>query len=902
MTATAFVPLLPPAPGNAAPVGSSSHSPIGSKTYRTQTSPPETGLPGSDEASVKDGSVSVLGGFEAVLARLQSADTDAAAGKANGEAAPLGGNVVSIAPLRGIEDVPPQILFPGNGITLEVLDGKAVDATPLTQTAGAAVGTSETGEQPLFAVDERGQLLVSAQLLAAVLARLDGDGQAAKQALSKPSDEGQVPGLASASTGESTAIPIAVPPETLTEIPIVVSGDVPTAIPATASIGESVAIPITIPPDAQTEIPIVVSGDAPTAIPATASTGKSVAIPVTVSSETLTEIPITVSGDVSVGIPSTIPITITTPTEQPVEIPITVSGDVSVGIPSTIPITITTPTEQPVEIPITVSGDVSDAISSTVPVTILTNQPVEIPVAVSPETTAHVSSENASALGEGEYVAVALPGALLAATSENTSADGKKPMTASAEQSAAQKPTRAPAMALPAEPSARMSGQPATGDKPNALETEIRQNPTVRDGSAAAVRQLTAESDATESRVPDKTSATATRREAASTDTTPALPKASSGSAASAAAATTQAVEGKARNEVYLRVPTDALPESLQKQDAKLVLHVSRTPNASANAATANPTPANPTASATNSGTQVTVNGQTVSVEVLAEGSETSSGRGQSQNQDRPRQDAQAQDLKAYLQGEVTKAESGKGPSVELSQAERDFVKETHRDKTGLPPHAADKTATERSAAELPAAKPETEGQTARQAVDTSRSMTNGAERAATTTSTASSASTAGGTTMKETIARYEQISQQIVRGVSAQIGESRSHVTIRLSPEHLGQVDVRLVLDEGVLSARLWASEPETRTLLERHASQLRATLEESGVRVDRVTVSRETAERGGYQREQANQERQADQERERRHAQREGDGNPNGSKRRQDPNPAPFSFSDMTADETPA
>ena len=872
MTATAFVPLLPPAPGNAAPVGSSSHSPIGSKTYRTQTSPPETGLPGSDEASVKDGSVSVLGGFEAVLARLQSADTDAAAGKANGEAAPLGGNVVSIAPLRGIEDVPPQILFPGNGITLEVLDGKAVDATPLTQTAGAAVGTSETGEQPLFAVDERGQLLVSAQLLAAVLARLDGDGQAAKQALSKPSDEGQVPGLASASTGESTAIPIAVPPETLTEIPIVVSGDVPTAIPATASIGESVAIPITIPPDAQTEIPIVVSGDAPTAIPATASTGKSVAIPVTVSSETLTEIPITVS------------------------------GDVSVGIPSTIPITITTPTEQPVEIPITVSGDVSDAISSTVPVTILTNQPVEIPVAVSPETTAHVSSENASALGEGEYVAVALPGALLAATSENTSADGKKPMTASAEQSAAQKPTRAPAMALPAEPSARMSGQPATGDKPNALETEIRQNPTVRDGSAAAVRQLTAESDATESRVPDKTSATATRREAASTDTTPALPKASSGSAASAAAATTQAVEGKARNEVYLRVPTDALPESLQKQDAKLVLHVSRTPNASANAATANPTPANPTASATNSGTQVTVNGQTVSVEVLAEGSETSSGRGQSQNQDRPRQDAQAQDLKAYLQGEVTKAESGKGPSVELSQAERDFVKETHRDKTGLPPHAADKTATERSAAELPAAKPETEGQTARQAVDTSRSMTNGAERAATTTSTASSASTAGGTTMKETIARYEQISQQIVRGVSAQIGESRSHVTIRLSPEHLGQVDVRLVLDEGVLSARLWASEPETRTLLERHASQLRATLEESGVRVDRVTVSRETAERGGYQREQANQERQADQERERLHAQREGDGNPNGSKRRQDPNPAPFSFSAMTADETPA
>ncbi len=795
MTATAFVPLPPAAPGNVAPAGSNSPSPIG------------PAVPG-----VEEGSVSVLGGFEAVLARLQSAQTDAAAGQTNGKDASLGGNVVSIAPLRGIEDVPPQILFPANGITLEVLDGQAAEATPLLQAVGAA-DISETGEQPLFAVDERGQLLISAQLLAAVLARLDADGLNAKQV---PADSAAV--LATDATVE-TGKPILDP--------------------------NSITIPISVPPDALTEIPVTVSTEQ--------TTGQSVLIPVSVPPETLTEIPIAISGDVST--PISIPVAAST--EQPVLVPI--------AAPST----------APTEIPIAVSGDVSSTIPVTasaeglveIPITNTSETPANQAVAVSSETVANVPLENAPAPEGGEYVAVSLPGAPLAATSAGPPMDDGQPATASTEQGTAQKPVRTP-------------GQP-----------ETQNNPTARDGLTAAARQVTTEAEGTE-----KTPAGATKRDPASTDAPPTAPKAATSSVANAAAVSTRAVEGKAQDEVYLRVPPEELPESLRKQDAKLVLHVSRTPAASANTAPANPA----AASATSSGTQVSVNGQTVSVEVLAENSETSSGRGQSQNQDRPRQDAQAQDLRAYLQGDAAKADSAKGSLTELSQAERDFVKETHRDKSGLPPRAAEKTASERSAAELPAAKPDTEGQTARQTVDTSRNMTNGSDRMTSATSTASTASTAGGTTMKETIARYEQISQQIVRGVSAQIGESRSHVTIRLTPEHLGQVDVRLVLDEGVLSARLWASEPETRALLERNASQLRATLEESGIRVDRVAVSKETAERGGYQREQANQERQADQER--RQARREGEGDPNESQRRQNPNPAPFSFADTTADESPA
>ena len=358
--------------------------------------------------------------------------------------------------------------------------------------------------------------------------------------------------------------------------------------------------------------------------------------------------------------------------------------------------------------------------------------------------------------------------------------------------------------------------------------------------------------------------------------------------------------------EVYLRVPANALPEQMRGQGAELVLHVSKASTEAAEqeptkiqiaqaqtqtvqtqaaqAQTAQTQPLQSQATPTQS-TQVVVDGETLNVQVL-DGSKMGSQTGDGEPSDgQPKQ--QTLDLKQFVEGDEQPLKLEKAKDVEATQAERELIIESERNKRGLTPQAVENPRPERPSTDTEAKSAQTH--------DAQRPSVTQADRG--TQQTQSTTNTSS-TSMKESIERYEQISRQLVRGVSSQFGDGRSHVTIRLVPESLGQVDIRLVVENGVLSARMWAKSEDTRTLLERHANQLRATLEEGGVRVDRVTVAREAPSRDGYSREQSDHNRQSGQGR------RQGDGGAGSGKQdnpdaRRNPKETAYSFEDYNNPE---
>jgi flagellar hook-length control protein FliK len=93
---------------------------------------------------------------------------------------------------------------------------------------------------------------------------------------------------------------------------------------------------------------------------------------------------------------------------------------------------------------------------------------------------------------------------------------------------------------------------------------------------------------------------------------------------------------------------------------------------------------------------------------------------------------------------------------------------------------------------------------------------------------------------------------QQIVRGVQSSMGSERSHVSIHLTPESLGKVDIQLKMENGMMTAHIVAEKESTQSMLEKNAGMLKAALEEKNIQIDKVHISRDTQEFRNSQQEQ--------------------------------------------------
>lgn len=83
------------------------------------------------------------------------------------------------------------------------------------------------------------------------------------------------------------------------------------------------------------------------------------------------------------------------------------------------------------------------------------------------------------------------------------------------------------------------------------------------------------------------------------------------------------------------------------------------------------------------------------------------------------------------------------------------------------------------------------------------------------------------------------QFSSQLQRGLAAALNQKTGAVTLRLTPETLGQLKVQVRVTEGKVTASFEVSSPKVRDLLKQSLDGLRQTLKDKGLEVGEVKVT---------------------------------------------------------------
>ena len=84
-----------------------------------------------------------------------------------------------------------------------------------------------------------------------------------------------------------------------------------------------------------------------------------------------------------------------------------------------------------------------------------------------------------------------------------------------------------------------------------------------------------------------------------------------------------------------------------------------------------------------------------------------------------------------------------------------------------------------------------------------------------------------------------EPVIEQTVRGVLLSVRDGASEMRVRMRPEHLGELHLRLVFKENVLSLDVSAQSTVVKSILESNLGQLRQSLHSNGVEVGKVSVT---------------------------------------------------------------
>jgi flagellar hook-length control protein FliK len=77
-----------------------------------------------------------------------------------------------------------------------------------------------------------------------------------------------------------------------------------------------------------------------------------------------------------------------------------------------------------------------------------------------------------------------------------------------------------------------------------------------------------------------------------------------------------------------------------------------------------------------------------------------------------------------------------------------------------------------------------------------------------------------------------------VARGLSAAVLQRGGSLSLKLTPESLGQVRIDMTMDKGSVAVRIEAGSVAAQDLLESSMAMLRSTLEGKGLSVDRISV----------------------------------------------------------------
>ncbi len=101
-----------------------------------------------------------------------------------------------------------------------------------------------------------------------------------------------------------------------------------------------------------------------------------------------------------------------------------------------------------------------------------------------------------------------------------------------------------------------------------------------------------------------------------------------------------------------------------------------------------------------------------------------------------------------------------------------------------------------------------------------------------------------------------KDVIEQIVEKVELIQGKKVSEIEIELKPEFLGKMTVKLVMEEGGLTAKFVTDNLQTKQLLENNLNSLRLTLEDHGIKVEKTEVNVQLNNGGMFDGSEGNQQ----------------------------------------------
>lgn len=90
-----------------------------------------------------------------------------------------------------------------------------------------------------------------------------------------------------------------------------------------------------------------------------------------------------------------------------------------------------------------------------------------------------------------------------------------------------------------------------------------------------------------------------------------------------------------------------------------------------------------------------------------------------------------------------------------------------------------------------------------------------------------------------EVIQQFREVVEQVVTQIKVAVTEDTSEMSMQLNPENLGKVNLSVVTKEGHITAQFVTETEVARQALESQIQQLRETLGQQGLKVDKVEVS---------------------------------------------------------------
>ncbi|WP_371371257.1 flagellar hook-length control protein FliK [Sporomusa aerivorans] len=90
----------------------------------------------------------------------------------------------------------------------------------------------------------------------------------------------------------------------------------------------------------------------------------------------------------------------------------------------------------------------------------------------------------------------------------------------------------------------------------------------------------------------------------------------------------------------------------------------------------------------------------------------------------------------------------------------------------------------------------------------------------------------------QSTFADVHQIADQIIEQTKVITKQQNTEMVIRLKPEHLGELTLKVAVENGVVSASFHSNNAEVRNIIESSLPQLKQELSNTGLKVDNVSV----------------------------------------------------------------